>query len=123
MIIGIGVDIVEIDRFRSLTERWGERLLNRIFTQQEIDYCLSKRNPYQHLAGKFAAKEAISKAIATGWSGIFRWKDVEVLNDESGKPIVIIHNQLREHFKSCLFYVSISHSLNYAVSFAVIERN
>ncbi len=123
MIIGIGVDIVEIDRFKSLTERWGERLLNRIFTQQEIDYCLSKRNPYQHLAGKFAAKEAISKAIATGWSGIFRWKDVEVLNDESGKPVVIIHNQLKEHFNSCLFYVSISHSLNYAVSFVVIEKN
>ncbi len=123
MIIGIGVDIVEIERFKTLTERWGERLLSRIFTQREIDYCLSKKNPYQHLAGRFAAKEAISKAISTGWSGIFKWKDVEVLNDERGKPFVIVYNQLKEQFNSCLFHVSISHSLNYAVSFAVIERN
>ncbi len=123
MIIGIGVDIVEIERFKRLTERWGERLLNRIFTQREIDYCLSKKNPYQHLAGRFAAKEAVSKAISTGWSGIFRWKDVEVLNDERGKPVVIVYNQLKERFNSCLFHVSISHSLNYAVSFVIIERN
>ncbi len=123
MIIGIGVDIVEIERFKTLTERWGERLLSRIFTQREIDYCLSKKNPYQHLAGRFAAKEAISKAISTGWSGIFKWKDVEVLNDERGKPFVIVYNQLKEQFNSCLFHVSISHSLNYAVSFAVIEKN
>lgn len=123
MIVGIGVDIVEIDRFKTLIERWGERLLNRIFTQREIDYCLSKGNPYQHFAGRFAAKEAISKAISTGWSGIFRWKDVEILNNENGKPVVIVYNQLREQFNFCLFHVSISHSLNYAVSFAIVERN
>lgn len=123
MIVGIGVDIVEIDRFKTLIERWGERLLNRIFTQREIDYCLSKGNPYQHFAGRFAAKEAISKAISTGWGGIFRWKDVEILNNENGKPVVIVYNQLREQFNFCLFHVSISHSLNYAVSFAIVERN
>lgn len=123
MIIGIGIDIVEIDRFKSLTERWGEHFIKRIFTQREIDYCLSKKNPHQHLAGRFAAKEAISKAISTGWSGIFRWKDVEILNDENGKPIVVVHNQLKEHFSSCFFHISISHSLNYAVSIALVERN
>ncbi|WP_141655190.1 holo-ACP synthase, partial [Candidatus Kryptonium thompsonii] len=66
------------------------------------------------LAGRFAAKEAISKAISTGWSGIFKWKDVEILNDEYGKPEVILYNQLKAQFESCSFHISISHSLNYA---------
>ncbi len=123
MIIGVGIDIVEIERFKNLTEKWGEHFLKKIFTQREIDYCLSKRNFHQHLAGRFAAKEAISKAISTGWSGIFRWKDVEILNDESGKPVVVLYNQLKEQFKSCFFHISISHSLNYAVSFALVEKN
>jgi len=123
MIVGIGVDIVEIDRFKNLTEKWGEHFLNKVFTRREIDYCFSKNNIYQHLAGRFAAKEAISKAISTGWSGIFRWKDVEILNDENGKPEVILHNQIKEQFSSCSFYISISHSLNYAVAFAVVEKN
>ncbi|CUS77657.1 holo-[acyl-carrier protein] synthase [Candidatus Kryptonium thompsonii] len=123
MIMGVGVDIVEIERFKNLTERWGEHFLKKIFTQREIDYCLSKKNKYQHLAGRFAAKEAISKAISTGWSGIFKWKDVEILNDEYGKPEVILYNQLKAQFESCSFHISISHSLNYAVAFAVVERN
>ncbi|MCS7230270.1 MAG: holo-ACP synthase [Candidatus Kryptonium sp.] len=123
MIIGVGVDIVEIERFKNLTQRWGEHFLKKVFTQKEIDYCLSRKNTYQHLAGKFAAKEAISKAISTGWSGIFRWKDVEILNDENGKPEVMLYNQLKIQFNSCLIHISISHSQNYAVAFAVIERN
>ncbi len=123
MIVGIGVDIVEIDRFKGLTERWGEHFLKKIFTQREIDYCLSKKNPHQHLAGRFAAKEAVSKAISTGWSGVFRWKDVEILNENDGKPVVVLHNQLKEKFNSCLLHVSISHSLNYAVSFVLVEKN
>lgn len=123
MIVGIGVDIVEIDRFKKLTENWGEHFLRKIFTQREIDYCISKKNIYQHLAGKFAAKEAISKAISTGWGGNFRWKDVEILNDANGKPKIILHNQLKECYNSYLFHISISHSFNYAVALAIVERN
>ncbi len=123
MIIGVGVDIVEIDRFKNLMDRWGEHFLKKIFTQREIDYCLSKKNIYQHLAGRFAAKEAISKAISTGWGGVFKWKDVEILNDERGKPEVILYNQLKNHFSSCSFHISISHSLNHAIACAIVERN
>ncbi len=123
MIIGVGVDIVEIDRFKELLEKWGDHFLKKIFTEREIDYCLSKRNSHQHLAGRFAVKEAISKAISTGWAGNFRWKDVEVLNDKSGKPFVSFHNKLKEELNSCCVHISISHSNNYAVAFAIIEKS
>ena len=122
MIIGVGIDIVEIDRFKRVMDRWGEHFLRKIFTDREIDYCLSKRNSYQHLAGRFAVKEAISKAISTGWGGIFRWRDVEVLSDKTGKPIALFHNKLKNELSSCLVHISISHSHNYAVAIAAIER-
>ena len=94
MIRGIGVDIVEVARIRQSVEESGEQFLNRVFTQPEIDYCASKANRYQHLAARFAAKEAVSKALATGWAGDFRWKDVEVMNDPSGQPQITLHGML-----------------------------
>jgi holo-[acyl-carrier protein] synthase len=123
MIIGVGVDIVEVERFKKLHEKWGEHFLKKIFTDREIDYCLSKKNSYQHLAGRFAVKEAVSKAISTGWTGNFRWKDVEVLNDKRGKPFAFFHNKLKEELNSCSVHISISHSQNYAVAFAIIEKS
>jgi holo-[acyl-carrier protein] synthase len=121
MIAGVGVDIIEIERIKRVVDFWGSQFLDKVFTDREIRYCFSMKNSYQHLAGRFAAKEAISKAISTGWSGIFRWKDVEILNDENGKPNVHLHNKLRDKFNPSKLHISISHSRNYVVALAVLE--
>jgi holo-[acyl-carrier protein] synthase len=123
MIRGIGVDIIEVDRIRQSVEESGEEFLNRVFTQPEIEYCSSKSNRYQHLAARFAAKEAVSKALATGWAGDFRWKDVEVMNDPSGQPRVTLHGRLREKLASAAILLSLSHSDHHVVAMALIEEH
>ena len=80
MIQGVGVDVVELGRIKEMIAAQGDAFVNKIFTESEIAYCKSKPSPEQHFAARFAAKEAVSKAVQTGWSGIFRWKDVEVQN-------------------------------------------
>jgi holo-[acyl-carrier protein] synthase len=122
MIRGIGVDIVDIVRIHNLVETEGERFLNKVFTQTEIDYCNSKARRDQHFAARFAAKEAVSKALATGWAGDFRWKDVEVTNDPNGQPRISLHGQLREHVGSARIQISLSHADNHVVAMAVIEE-
>jgi holo-[acyl-carrier protein] synthase len=122
MIRGIGVDIVDIVRIHNLVEAEGERFLNRVFTQTEIDYCNGKARRDQHFAARFAAKEAVSKALATGWAGDFRWKDVEVTNDPTGQPRISLHGQLREHIGSARIQISLSHADNHVVAMAVIEE-
>ena len=123
MITGIGVDIIEIQRVRTLYERWGETFINKILTKEEKDYCLSKKKYAQHIAARFAAKEAFAKAIATGWSGIFNWKDVEVFNDASGKPAIELHRKLQSLVTGCTIFLSISHSENTVVALVIIEKN
>ena len=122
MIEGIGVDVVEIPRMQRAIDQWGEIFLNKIFTTQELEYAQSKKNATPHIAARFAVKEAVSKAMSTGWSGGFRWKDVEVGNDTSGKPLVHLHGSVRETLHGRSVLVSISHSENVVVAFAVIER-
>jgi holo-[acyl-carrier protein] synthase len=117
----IGIDIIEIDRVKkSLDKR--ERFLERNFTKAEIDYFKSKNFKVETIAGNFAAKEAISKAIGTGIRG-FDFRDIEILRDNLGKPIVITYNNLSE---ICINYnikeikVSISHCKEYAVANALV---
>lgn len=121
MIHGIGVDIEVAARVSKAIKRYGASFLDRIFTEREIAYCQMKGNPPQHFAARFAAKEAFSKAIGTGWGGSFRWLDVEILNDEKGKPSLVLHNELGAfcmHFKSNL---SLSHTKEYVVAVVVLE--
>jgi holo-[acyl-carrier protein] synthase len=122
MIRGIGVDIVDIERIHKLVEAEGERFLHKVFTQTEIDYCNGKARRHQHFAARFAAKEAVSKALATGWAGDFRWKDVEVTNDPTGQPRISLHGLLREHIGSAHIQISLSHADNHVVAMAVIEE-
>ncbi|MBI1804706.1 MAG: holo-ACP synthase [Ignavibacteria bacterium] len=122
MIEGIGVDVVEIARIRRTIDQWSGTFLNRVFTEQEISYAQSKKNPTPHLAARFAVKEAVAKALTTGWSGGFRWKDVEVQNNSSGKPCVILNGHVRELLKGSRILVSISHSENVVIAFAIIEK-
>ncbi len=121
MVRGIGVDIIEIDRIRRSIEESGDRFLQKVFTQNEIEYCSGKSNKFQHFAARFAAKEAVSKALATGWTGDFLWKDVEVMNEASGAPRVTLYGNLRERLSGSMVLVSLSHSQSHVVAMALIQ--
>lgn len=118
---GLGTDIIEIDRVRKSIERHGQHFLNRLFTQREQDYCYKYKDPVPHFAGRFAAKEAIVKALGTGFGSHVSWHDVEVLNDEHGKPLVKISPQVFEGLgvKASEVLVSISHCESYATAMAI----
>ena len=122
MIVGIGIDVVEISRMKQAVDEWGEVFLKKIFTRHELSYAQSKKNPIPHIAARFAVKEAVAKALSTGWSGGFRWKDVEVENDSYGKPTVSLYGHVKELLHGSKIMVSISHSEHIVVAFAVIER-
>ena len=120
-ILGIGVDIVEIDRIKDAIDK-NDKFLDRLFTDKEIEYFKSKNLKIETIAGNFSAKEAISKSIGTGVRN-FKFRDIEVVRDSLGKPIVKTYNNLR---KICIDYnvleikVSISHSEKYAVANAIV---
>ena len=125
MILGVGIDIIEVERIRASRERFGERFLNRILRPAEIAYCLSHRNPAPFLAARFAAKEAISKAFGTGIGRQLGWQDMEVGREESGKPFVILHDggqKLLVERGGTQFYLSLSHTANYAAAVAILEK-
>jgi holo-[acyl-carrier protein] synthase len=119
MIKGLGTDIIEIDRMGQSIERHGHHLLNRLFTIREQDYCFKYKNPIPHFAGRFAAKEAIVKALGTGFGAQVVWHDIEILNEEKGKPEVLLSPFLVESFKDPLLLVSISHCEKYATAVAI----
>lgn len=121
MVKGIGVDIIEIDRVRRSIESVGDRFLEKVYTSGEIAYCNGKANRYQHLAARFAAKEALSKALSTGWAGQFSWKDVEILNAPSGQPSFALHGTLSTRLASSRVMLSLSHSDSHVVAMVLIE--
>ncbi len=125
MILGIGIDIIEVARVQASHERFGERFLNRILHPDEIAYCLTHKNPAPFLAARFAAKEAISKAFGTGIGAQLGWQDMEIRKKKSGEPYVVLHGKGRKLFKARRakrLLVSLSHTVNYAAATAVLER-
>ena len=118
-----GVDIIEIDRVGSVLDRWGTRFLERVYTPAELAFC---RGRLPELAARFAAKEALSKALGTGiWcaDGVW-WSDMEILPDERGKPLVRLHGRAQkraQHLGLREIAISLSHSDNYAVAFVVAQ--
>src|SRR3990170_4657224 len=121
MIKGIGVDIVEIDRINRVIENRKDRFVNRIFTRDEQTYCLSKPRPWRHFAARFAAKEAVSKALGTGAKGM-RWTDVEVRRDAKGCPYIKLSGgaaELAQEKGVCDVAISLSFNRNNAVASAV----
>ncbi|MBI2619555.1 MAG: holo-ACP synthase [Ignavibacteriales bacterium] len=118
---GIGVDVVDVQRMKQMLAEQGEAFVNKIFTEAEIAYCQKKKNPHEHFAARFAAKEAVSKALQTGWSGEFRWKDLEVVNEPSGAPKIVLSRGLADSLKTNRVHLSLSHTENTVVAFAVIE--
>ncbi len=124
MIFGIGIDIIEIERIEKSVKKFNDIFLNKIYTDTELKYSLSKKNKYQHLAARFAAKEAIAKALATGWSKGFRWKDIEIFNEESGMPNVKLKGNLANFLgNDKSLKITMSHSENYVTCFAIIYAN
>ena len=119
-IYGIGTDIIEISRIRDAINRTSS-FKEKVYTKKEIEYVEQKKNPYASYAGRFAAKEAVSKALGTGVRG-FSLSDVEILNDELGKPNVILYNELLNQAKNLKIQISISHSKEYAVSTVIIYK-
>ena len=125
MILGIGVDIIEVARVASSFERFGDRFVNRILHPDEIAYCLSHKHPGPFLAARFAAKEAISKAFGTGIGAQLGWQDLEIRRKESGEPYVVLHGKGKKLFQSRRakrLLVSLSHTVNYAAATAILER-
>ncbi len=123
MVVGIGVDIVEVRRIeRALSN--GSSMVERVFTPREIEYCNEHKNRFQHFAGRFAAKEAALKALGTGWSSGIRWKDVEVTNGEMGRPELRLHGKAREIYDesgAARPMVTITHAEQYAVAMVVLD--
>ena len=115
-LIGTGVDITEVGRIRRAVEKWGEDFLKRIFTNVEIKNAKAKTSFYQHLAGRFAAKEAIFKAVGDNQ---LSWQDLQIHNDQEGKPVCIF---LNGKGKDINVHISISHVKTYAVANAVVTK-
>lgn len=110
---GLGSDIIEVERIEESIEKHGERFLDRLFTPQEQEYCLKYRDSARHFAGRFAAKEAIVKALGTGFGEEIGWLDIEILNDPKGKPIAKLKD-----FTGTL-ELTISHCKAYALAVAI----
>jgi len=96
MIIGIGIDLIEVSRIESALSRWGSKFENRVFSEKEMLYCNSKKDRAQRLACRFAAKEAMLKALGIGWRYGTDWKEIEVVNDELGKPLICLSGRTKE---------------------------
>ena len=124
MILGIGVDIIEVARIRNAHERFGERFMRRILHEAEIAYCRLHQDPSPFLAARFAAKEAISKAFGTGIGGELGWTDMEIAKHPSGAPYVVLHGSGRVLLQSRggkVVHLSLSHTTHYAAAQAVLE--
>jgi holo-[acyl-carrier protein] synthase len=118
-ILGIGTDIIEIERIAMSLNRHGDQFLKRIFTPKEQEYAAKFKNSDGTLAGRFAAKEAVAKALGTGIREDIGWKDIEILNDEQGRPYVTLADHLKVRFQNPHILISISHSKSYATAFAI----
>lgn len=122
-VLGIGNDIVEINRIRNVFRRHPARFLSRLLTPNEQAYCLKCKDPAGRLASRFAAKEAVAKAMGTGFGQFLSWLDIEITHDASGKPQVLLSKPLLEKYPNTLFHLSISHCREYATAVAVWVYN
>jgi len=121
-VLGIGTDIVECLRIAQMIERHGEQFIGRVYTDHEIEYCRARKAATQHYAGRWAAKEAVIKALGTGWRRGLGWRDIEIRNSPSGKPVVALRGavcDLIEQLGIREILVSISHCRTHATAYAM----
>jgi len=126
MIIGTGVDIIEVSRIKRAVTKWHNSFLKKIFTDKELEYSRERTTCYQHLAGRFAAKEAVLKALGNGWTNRTQWCDIEVENETSGKPTITLKGETKRLSRQIgvdHIVVSISHTRTYAVANVILTKN
>jgi len=124
MILGTGIDIIEVARVVNAVERFGDRFLGRVLLPAEIAYCRSHARPGPHVAARFAAKEAISKAFGTGIGSHLGWQDMEIRRRDTGEPYVVLHGKGLELLKArgaARVHVSLSHTEHSAAAVAILE--
>jgi holo-[acyl-carrier protein] synthase len=123
MIKGVGIDVIEINRMKELIENYNQHAIEKIFTQKEIQNSIREKLKYNYYAGRFAAKEAAMKAIGKGLSHGISWKDIEILNDNNGKPVLNFYGQALKYAEEIAAHnkeVSISHSKTIAVAIVIL---
>ena len=121
-VLGIGTDITECLRIARMIERHGELFIDRVYTPEEVRYCQSRRQSTQHFTGRWAAKEAVLKALGTGWRRGISWRDVEIRNEPGGRPVVALRGGLRDLVQQlgvAELLVSISHCRSHATAYAI----
>jgi holo-[acyl-carrier protein] synthase len=124
VIFGIGTDIIEVKRVEKMVAK-GRQYLETIFTEKEMDYCEAKVRKSEHYASRYAAKEAILKALGTGWRGGLAYSDIEITNEELGKPQVIVRGDVKvffDHHQIKQTSISLSHTKEIAIAFIVLEK-
>lgn len=124
MIVGMGIDIAEIDRIADAIERYGAAILDRLYTPREVAYCEKHKNRFERYAARFAAKEAAMKALGTGWSRGVRWRDIEVANTPAGKPTLLLQGEaqaIAAKLGARNITLSITHSGNLALAQVIFE--
>jgi len=125
VIVGLGLDIAEIDRIEAAVTRHGAPFLERVFTTREVAYCEGHRNKFERYAARFAAKEAAMKALGTGWRRGVRWRDIEVARDPSGKPMLHLEGAARQIANDLgvkNISLTITHSGNLALAEVIFEN-
>ena len=123
-IVGTGIDIVECLRIAQMIERHGELFITRVYTDAEIEYCTARKAATQHYSGRWAAKEAVLKALGTGWRKGISWRDIEVRNDPGGRPSVVLRGGARDVLEARgieTMHISISHCRSHATAYAIAE--
>ena len=124
-IAGIGTDIVECVRIKRMIEQYGELFLKRVYTAKEMRYCQARRQATEHFAGRWAAKEAVLKALGTGWRRGISWRDIEIRNDPAGQPRVAVRGEAKAIAKKLELedvLITVSHCRTFATAFAVAVR-
>ena len=125
MILGTGIDIIEVARIRASCEKFGERFAARILVGGEIEYSFSHKDPAPFIAARFAAKEAVSKAFGTGIGASIGWHDIEVRRKETGEPYVILHGKGADLFRAreaSRIHLSLSHTVQHATAISILEQ-
>ena len=126
MIVGLGTDIVEITRIGQMIERHGELFLQRVYTEEEIRYCQKRKEAMQHYAGRWAAKEAVMKTLGTGFTRGVGWQDIEVVNQKSGQPVIMLSGGAKEYAAQRGIddvLITISHCRAYATATAIAMQH
>jgi len=122
MIVGIGIDIIEVNRIRKLIDNYMERAYQKIFTEIEKTYCEQYKDlKYEHYAVRFAVKEAFSKAIGIGFSDSFKLNEIGIVNDEKGMPSIILTGQMLKLYGKYKIHLSIAHLKEYAIATVILE--